>query len=90
MTARSRYRRGRMYAALEMRDRGMSLRQIAFALGCSHQTVANDLRDCELSISAVKKQAPNLRKKPLKFDSDLTAKPPENESAQVIPLRRKA
>jgi hypothetical protein len=33
----------RMIAAVRARERGMSLRQTAECLACSHQTVANDL-----------------------------------------------
>jgi len=75
-----RSRRGRQLRAQELRWEGKSLREIAKILGCSYQTVANDLRDvAKLSNLPVKNRDPEVPE----FDSEF-------DSAEIIPLRRRA
>ena len=78
----------RMAAAVRLRARGLSLRQIAGELACSYQTVANDIARWErerpnvvqLSNPAVKTAPPRGENLTPEFDS------PTN----IVELRRKA
>ena len=73
-------RRGRQLRALDLRREGRSLREIAKALGCSHDTVWRDLREvAKLSDLPVRKRAPETP------ESDSGS-----DSAKILPLRRRA
>jgi len=71
-----------MLRAADMRGEGKSLREIARALGCSHQTVANDLgrlaAEARVSKLPVKKKPPRGGILTRRFDG----------ASDVIPLRR--
>jgi IS30 family transposase len=77
-------RRGRQLRALELRREGYSLREIAKALECHHETVRRDLREAaKLSHLPVAKRAPRRPE----CDSESDSKP---DRAKIIQLRSRA
>lgn len=82
-----RARRGRLLRAVEMRRQGLSLRQIATALECSHGTVINDLRRWDAERPKVvnlpgQKVTPGGEKLTTGIDR------PETDAGNVVQLRR--
>jgi lambda repressor-like predicted transcriptional regulator len=83
---RKRNPRGRMLRAVELRADGKSLREIAKEVGCSYQTVANDLAQWQSEHeNVVALSNPPVKKMP-HGGENLT--PDFDSTASVIPLRR--